>query len=369
MFETVILEPLRLPKDAPLERVRLAPTEGRGPDYDTMFDFRTLAYGAVRARGGVVLVCPKLGRLAQVLRDARIAGAGGALRWRGMRRFRRYDEVWISGGEPGPVLEVVLPEAAGGAVRRITVMTRRPVFDGLRCLTTKSKDNDLAWIADWARHHVRAQGAEGVVLFDNGSTAYAPEEVTEVLAASGLKAATVVSADLPFGPTAVKPPHHIALFFQSATLNLARHWALPRAAAVAVNDIDELFLSRGGRTIFEAAEQSRLGYVTAQGHWRSRAQQEGPPRHVQHVMRDVPEALCKEKFCIVPGGPLRWFGWDVHGVGRYQFNGIARARDQYFAHCREISTGWKYQRGSSDGAVERCPETAAGLEASLGGGA
>ncbi|MGR3794372.1 hypothetical protein [Vannielia sp. SX4] len=363
MFETLTLQPLRLPEDAPVRRERLAPEAARGPRYDAMFDFRTLAYGAVRAKGGLVLVCPKLGPLARVLRRALFSGG---LRWRGMRRFRRYDEVRLA-GDPGEILEVALPEEAGGAVLATPVLGPRPEFERLACLTTKSKDNDLAWIGDWARHHVRAQGAEGVVLFDNGSSAYAPEEVTEVLAGAGLKAALVVSADLPFGPTALKPPRHLALYFQTATLNLARHWALKGAGAVAVNDIDELFLSRGQRTIFEAARESRLGYVTAQGHWRTR-EGAGPPRHVEHVLRDVPEALCKEKFCVVPGGPLRWFGWDVHGVGRYQFNRLARAQDLWFAHCREISTGWKYKREGAQGPVEPCDETRTALAASLGGG-
>ncbi|MBS8229173.1 hypothetical protein, partial [Vannielia litorea] len=163
-------------------------------------------------------------------------------------------------------------------------------------------------------------------------------------------------------------PRHIALYFQSATLNLARHWALQRAAAVAVNDIDELFLSRGERTIFDAAAESPWGYVTAPGHWRTR-QGEGPPRHADHVLSDVPERHCKEKFCVLPRGPLRWFGWDVHGIGRYQFNRLARAKDQYFVHCREISTGWKYKRDGRKSETAPCPETAAQLAASLGGGA
>lgn len=364
MFETLTLQPLRLPEAAPVKRARVAPEGARGPEYDAMFDFRTLAYGAVRAKGGLVLVCPKLGPLARVLRRARFSGG---MRWAGMRRFRRYDEVWLA-GDPGEVLEVALPGEAGGAVREMPVLGRRPEFDGLACLTTKSKDNDLAWIGDWARHHVRSQGAQGVVLFDNGSSAYAPGEVTEVLAGAGLKAALVVSADLPFGPTALKPPRHMALYFQTATLNLARHWALAGAGAVAVNDIDELFLSRGERSIFQAARESRWGYVTAPGHWRAR-EGGGPPRHGDHVLRDAPERRCKEKFCVVPGGRLRWFGWDVHGLGRYQFNRMARAQDQYFIHCREISTGWKYKRDGRKGATEPCPQTAAALAASLGAGA
>lgn len=370
MFETLTLEPLRLPEDAPVARARVAPEAARGPDYDRMFDFRTLAYGAVwkPGAGAVVLICPKLGPLAAHLRRARISGAGGALRWRGLRRYRRYDEVWLAGADPGRALEVVLPEEAGGAVLRCGVMPPRAAFDGLACLTTKSRNNELDWIGDWARHHVRAQGAQGVVLFDNGSTAYAPEAVTERLAASGLKAGLVISADLPFGPTALKTPHHLALYFQSATLNLARHWALARAGAVAVNDIDELFLSRGDRSLFEAAAQSWLGYVTAPGLWRVQPG-EGPPRHRAHTHTEVPEAGCKEKFCIVPGGRLGRMGrlgWDVHGVGRYQFNRIARAADQYFIHCRGVSTGWKYARDAVSGETRPCARTEAALARSLG---
>ncbi|WP_113290231.1 hypothetical protein [Rhodosalinus halophilus] len=372
MFDTLTLQALRLPKDSPVRRARLTPPAQRAPGSDEAFDFRTLAYGAVWVpeRRAVILVCPPLRELEPVLRHARIAGTAGALSVGRLVRYRRWDALWCrAAGDPGPELDVTLPAEAGGARLRMPVMPRIGVFDRLRCLVTKSKDNELDWIADWAAHHVRAQGTEAIILFDNGSTRYAPAVVTESLAAvPGLKAALVVSADLPFGPTAKTVPKNRELFFQSATLNLARLWLLRRAAAVAVNDVDELFVSRGARTIYEAAAQSWLGYVTAPGIWRHAATGQAP-RHVDHQWAFVPEKPCTEKYCVRPGGPLGGLAWDVHGVGRYQFNRVAQARDQRFLHCRAISTGWKYDRSRRDRPVEHCPETRSILMQTLGEGA
>ncbi|SIN95081.1 hypothetical protein SAMN05444002_1698 [Vannielia litorea] len=370
MFKALTLQPLRLPENGPVRRVRLARASSRGPDYDDKFDFLTLAYAGVWLphKRSVVLICPKLGPLARLLRSADIRGLGQRLTPTRLRRFRRYDELWLScDTDPGPAIEVLLPKSAGGARLTCGVLPRVSDFDGLLCLTTKSKDNDLDWIADWALHHVRTQGTEGVVLVDNGSTRYTPDDIVERLAGTGLKSALVLSADLPFGPTAKKAPKNLARFYQTAMLNLSRYWTFRQAAAVAINDVDELFVSRGQRTLYEAAAQSWWGYATAGGRWRLRGPDAGhQPRHAEHVRTHVPERFCKEKYCVVPSGRLGGQAWDVHGVARYQWNDWCRARDQYFLHCQEISTGWKYNRGATGQPSAHSAETAEVLATSLG---
>ena len=66
-------------------------------------------------------------------------------------------------------------------------------FAGTNLLFTLSKDNDLAWIADWARFHVVNQGVDAVLLFDNMSTRYSvPELEAALLGVEGLKRIAVV---------------------------------------------------------------------------------------------------------------------------------------------------------------------------------
>ncbi|WP_172293604.1 hypothetical protein [Pseudoruegeria sp. HB172150] len=351
MFQTLTLRPLRLPEGALVRRERPAPEAARGADYDAKFDFHTLVYGAVWLpdRKTVLLICPRLMNLAAVLKEAVVASAAGRLRFGRVTRYRRWQAVTCYvDDDPGPELTVTLPDYAGGAQLSFPVMPRVDAFTNLRCLLTKSKDNQLDWIGDWAQHHVRMQGTEAIVLFDNGSTRYAPDDVTDRLASvPGLKAALVISADLPFGPTATKSPRNVARYFQSATLNLAKHWVLRRAAAVAVNDIDELFVSQDDRTIYDAAAESWFGYATAQGNWRAAPHGEGPTSHGDHVLAWQPERTCKEKWAVIPGGRLGRISWDVHGIGRYQFNRLAMVRDVRFLHCEHISTDWKRPRAEA----------------------
>ena len=44
-----------------------------------------------------------------------------------------------------------------------------------------NKNNDLAWIREWATFHQRLHGTDTVILYDNGSTAYAVDDVIETL--------------------------------------------------------------------------------------------------------------------------------------------------------------------------------------------
>ncbi len=46
------------------------------------------------------------------------------------------------------------------------------LFAGRRCIYAMSQDNDIAWIQDWVRYYSRGHGCNGVVLYDNNSTAY-----------------------------------------------------------------------------------------------------------------------------------------------------------------------------------------------------
>src|SRR5690606_33118536 len=130
-------------------------------DFAEKYDWWTLIYGAVwrPEQGAVVLVCPKLMNLEAVLRRGRFRGAGGTLPLRRIRRFRRYDEIWLEAERaPGR-----LTFGGEGLEFDCAVSDPDPSFDGLACLVTLSQDNELEWIADWVGHHVRHQGIEAVL--------------------------------------------------------------------------------------------------------------------------------------------------------------------------------------------------------------
>lgn len=343
MFETVELRPMVLPESAGFRRRPAIAARARQETFAEKYDWWTLVYGAARVPGGLVLVCPKLLNFRALVKAGRFSCAGQALRLRRISRFRRHDELWLVG--PAEGTELVFEH---GDIRlTCPVQAGWEGFDGRRCLVTTSKDNELDWIGDWVAHHVRHQGSEAVLLHDNLSTIYEPAEILERLRGiEGLKAARVVSVPCRYGPLGTRPPRGLAKFLQSGLLNLARHGALSSARSVLQCDIDEIAVSDAGApTMHEAAEAGRLGYATAPAFWRGAAPPaEGPAHHADHVLAWQPERTSKEKWAVVPGGPLRRLGWDVHGLGRYMLNDFVKAKGVRFYHCERLSTDWKRPR-------------------------
>lgn len=343
VFECLRLEPVELPEGGPLRRDPMLPPDRQLPDFDEKYDYKTVLYGAIFKpdRKAVVLVCPKLLNLEAVLRAGRFTTAVGSLRLRRIRRQRRYDEVWLDCAAPPGRLRFEGPELSFDCA----VENHGGIFDGLAVLTTTSQNNELDWIEDWVRHHVRHQKIEGVLFHDNRSTAYAPEAILERLRGiEGLRAARVLSVPSRYGPLAKSRPRGVAKFLQAGVMNLARRGPLALARGVMQCDIDEVVFSEpGAPTLIEAAERSWLGYATAPGWWRYAQLAEGQmPRHSDHIWRRDPDHRSKEKWAVVPGGRLGGLQWEVHGIGRnYPFNRLCMQRGVRFYHCSGVSTFWK----------------------------
>ncbi|QDC10204.1 hypothetical protein FHY55_13525 [Oceanicola sp. D3] len=375
MFETLTLEPLRLPKDAPVQRRPLLRPAAQPANFAERYDFSTLAYSAtfLPERGRIVLVCPKLLNLAGLLRGATFRSELGVHPVTALRRYRRHDELWVRARACPSRLSVVLD----GEELSISVAVPDEAFAGKVVLSTLSRNNPLPWVRDWAAHYVASAGVEHVLFFDNGSTEYGLEDIRACLASvEGLSGATVVGVDVPYGPMAAKPPRGIALFLQLGIINTIRHRYFPHARGLIWCDVDEMLVAADGAgTLVEQAERSRLGYATARCHWRYAVDAAGEvPMHGDHIWRRDPETYSKEKWCITRGSPLARFGWDVHGVAGYLFNRVAMSRSHRFMHCAQISTGWKGQRIADAESLVRDAGTEAlwqraGLATSLGGGA
>ncbi|UXN74149.1 hypothetical protein N8D56_02365 [Devosia sp. A8/3-2] len=78
---------------------------------------------------------------------------------------------------------------------------------GDRVIFTINKDNNLEWIADWARFYVKEHGATAVVVYDNGSTEYGLDDIRSTLAAvEGLKKFLVIPCPTDTAPWATSIP-------------------------------------------------------------------------------------------------------------------------------------------------------------------
>lgn len=339
------LVPAVLPARSDLRRAAVLRPEARGPDHDERYDSRTLVYGAAYRpdRRALVLVGPPPLNLDGLIRAGGFLADGTRLKLRRIRTYRRHCEIWLDAAAAPADLRFRHDELD----LAVPILRPLPGFAGRRCLVTLSRDNDLDWIANWARHCARHQGAEALLFLDNGSTRYSPAEIAARLAdVAGLSAATVCAVPSPFGPLGTRSPVNRALFLQTALLNLCRHAWLRDARTVLHCDIDEMPVS-DGPTLFEAAESSWLGYATAGCPVRFAAPGgAAAPRHGDHVLRREPETFTKEKWALRVRGPLGDTVWSTHGVAGYAFNRLARARGIRFYHCQGISTNWKGNRAT-----------------------
>jgi hypothetical protein len=336
------LSTLILPESLGLRRDHVVPPDRRGPDYDARYDFTTLIYDVVHLpeRRFVALYCPKLLNLAAVLTEGVLELDGVAVRPTRTRRFKRYDVVELPAARRPAELSLRFRDW------HATVPVRGPdtdAFAGRNCLMTMSRNNALPWIADWARYHVAEHGADAVLIFDNGSTDYAPEAVDAALAqVEGVEARAVVPADRSYGPLGVGRGPSKAFMLKAALQNIARARYLAKARAVMVCDIDELVVGKDGGNVFDATVAARGGYLKFHGTWRMPDTPPGQmPHHRDHVLLAAPPVICPTKFCVVPDGRLRRYSWGSHNLEGLWLSDRFRTDAFSFLHCRGISDFWK----------------------------
>jgi hypothetical protein len=173
------LSPLELAPSSDVRRAMPRPPQFRPPGYEDEYDFDTVFYDCFASADGRQVVCvgPPLFNLEPVvfpaLHTAFLDGivspdamVGRLHRCQQFRFPRRADRIQMP-----------------GAVFRQADVSVQPnqcqLFRGKKVLLSKSKDNDLIWIADWVRFHAESQGCDAVLLYDNGSTLYRSDDLRE----------------------------------------------------------------------------------------------------------------------------------------------------------------------------------------------
>lgn len=339
------LSGVRLPRKGPRRR-DVRPPHRQTPNYLSHYDVRTLFYDCVYQAEPqrFTLTCPRLLNLWPVLRDG-LRDEHGPLRGRLRRRqWLRCEQIeWQGTYRPYLMIDY------GGIREHFPVrQSLAPFFAGRNALVAVNKNNALHWIADWARYHQRAHGADAVVLFDNASTAYTLEAIRTTLEGiPGLTVVAVIASNYPYGPFDPSGRFDISpRFFQTSMLNIARRDMLSAARAVLSCDIDELVLPLAGSNVFDRTRQSVLGVTSFPGFWAyPEPHQDGPQPHEAHVFVKPGRPFGKTKWCVAPDRFYGRFGWSVHRFG--PFFPLSRQRDITFMHCRATSTSWKKDRRSA----------------------
>jgi len=230
-------------------------------------------------------------------------------------------------------------------------------FSSLNGIYTISLNNRLDWISDWLNYYVKMHGAETVVLSDNGSTDYSLSDLRRTLAdVPGLRKVAILRARYPFGPTAANKAGYASLFLQRSLAELGRLRFFAKARAVVNADIDELFHSFDGKSVFDATVASTCGYLRANAEW-AYALEPGPNGYARHCTHSHVSATGKpkanRKWCVAPNGPQRGKQWLTHFL-----DSSKDPVDPNFLiwHFRQVSTGWKFDRSISEQNLVLSPE-------------
>jgi hypothetical protein len=335
--------------------------ECRGANFDREFDSNTLFYDAVRVGDSrVALFAPPFFNLAEAIAAATFSD--GSSRYSPRTRFLdRHAQLWLDIPEnPDPI-------RASGPLGKFELSVSRnesQMFRGCRVIFTMSKDNPIEWILDWVKFNRDVHGADAVLIYDNGSTAYDSAALSGALASiSGLRCSVVMQWPFKYGPQGTNSwDHWDSDFCQLGAWEHARWRFLQEARSVMNSDIDELVLSKTGRSVFEAAERSRFGLVRYRGRWiigtddgRRDRSMNAPERHFDYsilmppkyqlsrflMRRDANE--CLAKWTVVPNRCPAYAQWHVHSIFSWWASYFC-TRDFSFRHFREIGSNWKYQR-------------------------
>ena len=232
---------------------------------------------------------------------------------------------------------------------------------GKRLLFTINKNNDLAWIREWAEYHARLHGTDAIVLFDNASTRYDVKEVHGVLASvPGVTHVGVHYWPYSFGPRdpAVLKDDHWGRFLQIASMSVVLRRYGERAYGLLDCDIDELAGTHSGTSIYDLAHGSRGGLVVFRGTWIEASGQGARHRdYTQHLSDPKAAHSPQRKWALDPTRPWvrrlsvqPYWHWIQ---GRAMFS-KSMPDDALYWHFKAINTNWKQDRTKApEGALVR----------------
>lgn len=345
-----------LPERSGLARLPRAPRRRRPESFDAAFDGRSLYYDVFWHADGmrVLLIGPPPVNLKRHYRTARFTAlpSGTPL------KARLFPSLSVMTTELADVPMGTQAIGIAFGPHELQAPVRRnlaELFRGRRLLFGMNRDNDLDWITFWARWHARRHGTDALVLFDNGSTRYAREEIAAALSSiPGLGVVAVPAWPGPFGQTdpAVRTNPYWAHFRQIASMGVVLRRFAPAAAGILNCDIDELASAPEGENVYALARKSSHGLLSMKGEWIEAVPEPGlrPRDHGDFPfrLREPKARHCDAgKWVLDPSrswlSSLRvhpYWHWIEHRpllAKRY-------VEGAHFWHFRGISTNWKDSR-------------------------
>jgi len=350
--------PAFLAEGTPLRRLPRWPQQTRPKEFMDRFEDRALVYDCFWHAGGehILLVGPPPMNLQPVLREAKYLALPSQTPLRPVYHASLSTMITELSGVPAGTTGVRLTLC--GQVFNMPVQPNHSAdLAGRRVLFTMSKDNDLEWIAEWARWHARIHGADGIVFFDNGSTRYGADEIEQtLLGVTGIEKVAVQSWPYTYGmtdPALSLNPFYI-LFLQVSSMSVALRRYAAQARGLLNCDIDELASTPPGTTIFDLCKDSSHGLVVMRGRFiEPEADAEAPEtgrthRHYCRYHADPKQAVSRpNKWVIDPTRPwvkklsVRPY---MHWIEGRPWFSKSTPEGVFYRHFRGISTNWKHER-------------------------
>jgi hypothetical protein len=348
-------------------REPVRPKEHQSADFADKFDDRTLLFDSFfRGDNEVLIVAPPFFNLLPFVREMDVVALPSSQKCQfRIRNMDRHAQIRVV--VPTGTKQLTLHSPLG----RFELESQQDLsdfFEGSRVIFTLSKNNKLQWIQDWVRYNRDIHGADAVLLYDNQSTSYSPEELLQAISEiSGIERVCVVFWPFLYGPQGLDATRFWdSDFCQNGAWEHARWVFLRQARSTMNSDIDELVVSANGASIFEAAERSWTGVVRYPGVWvygldgiTRVATDEAPIRFVNffHFLqpslrrkwRIIPaqDNLCATKWTVVPRRCPEHAQWTAHRI-RGWINALPQSGNFSFRHFREINDHWKYDRSARE---------------------
>jgi len=350
--------PAFLAADGPLRRLPRQPERQRPREFLERFEDRALVYDCFRHPDGerILFVGPPPMNLVPELRRADYLALPAGTRLTPAFHASLSTMITELSGAPSGTTAVRLT-VAGQSFELAVQPNHAAEFAGRRLLFTMSKDNELSWIAEWARWHQRLHGTDAIVLFDNGSSRYGTDEIEEtLLGVDGIDRVAVLRWPYAYGMTdpALRVNPFYILFLQVSSMSVALRRFGAAAAGLLNCDIDELVSTPPGTTIYELCQRSRRGLVVMRGRFMEAEADPGlsaeqrTHRHYTTYLADPRHAASRPSKWILD--PQRSWVRNLavhpymHWIEHRPWFSKTTPTGVFYRHFRGINTNWKQLR-------------------------
>lgn len=321
----------------------------RQDDYLEKYDDKTIFYDVFHDGDKVRLSGPPLLNLKTMVESSGITSSGITPKDAYFSDLDRTQNSWVAFDS---AVKYVSFEGLGLKETVLVGKSYTSVLSNSRVLVTKSKNNDLRWIREWIQFHVKNQGIDSVLLYDNSSTDYTPSDILEsIQGIDGLRMAIIVEWPFKFGPQGgnwggVKNAPWDSDYTEYGILEHARHRFLKEADLVISCDIDELVMSDDKRDVIQVMDSLDSKVIAYQGRWINNVPTR-PQRDSETVSFidfgyfNPNDAPTTQKWSIQPRYCREAIQWKTHTIAGLD---VLKTKKVSHRHFRGISNNWKTQR-------------------------